>query len=294
MWISDVVLTDSGKSILGKDAPAGISFDPAGVPVRLTLKGRLNADHPPSLSSSEYSYPGFPFQGLIHQTFADNLPLRRVLLDDSIFLPLDAQSQVSDDQLTIVLNTKALTDLAISTLHTISVVDRENSASAEIKVTNSSRMPSLQPLITKVEVVSGVKFKARPGKPFGIDGPPFGGKPSADETATGVPAASDAPAHGRVQGSPHSSQFTLLHDSEDGGDDGKYLRVEGYNFPVSIYMHWAQLNGARIYAHATWITDEEQPKSILFLHLSDDILLKPAGQNVISYANPFGFRFFWF
>lgn len=271
MWITDVQLAESGQSIKGADAAAALSFDPEGKPVRLKIKGKLNAEHPPKLDPKDFALEGFPFAGLIQQTFVGKEPKRRVMLDDSIWLPLDPNVKPTDTELTVILNSKALTDLAISNLHEIAVIDREDSSVASVRVANSIPVVGVQPAITKVEMVGILKFEAKQG---------LHSKEKDNDNRKGEVRK--------------SNNLRILHydgNHGDGHDDIKYLKVEGFNFPLSIFSHWAEVNGKRVYAHATWVTNAENPKSVLYLHAPEGSILKPEGQNQLMYANPFGFCF---
>lgn len=268
MWVTDVQLADSGQSIKGANAVAALSFDPEGKPIRLKLKGKLNAEHPFKLDQKDYALQGFPFAGLIQQTFVGKDPKRRVMLDDSIWLPLDPSVKPTDTELIVVLDTKALTDLAISNLHEIAIFDREDVAVAPVRVANATPVAGVQPIITQVEVVGNIRLE------------PKNESKSEDDD------------NGNHNGqNKKKDDFRILHGDDDGRDDEdkvRYLRIEGHNLPVSYYAHWAQLNGVRLYAHATWVTDENNPKTVLFLHLPED-LIKPADENLLTYANHFGF-----
>lgn len=310
MAITEVLLAENGLSILGPDAPAALSYQPQGSPIQLTIKGKLNAEHPPKIDEGDYSYPNFPFEGLIQQTFVDSKPLRRVVLDDSILLPLASNSVASDSQLELQLNTVALTDLAISGLHRVSVIDRESEAVAEIRVANPSPAPLPRPDFLEAELVGSLKFKSKPVKPGAADtAENFGGNgnqsPHSDDQVLSPEDADSA--SGQDIESEGLQAFTLADvevdeievesgETEAVAEDGgpKYLRIVGRNLPVSIYAHWAQINGVRVYAHATWVTNETVPKTVLFLHLPEGFVQKPTGENTLSYANPFGFKFFAF
>lgn len=293
IWIDEVVLADTNQSILGANAAGALKYDPEGRPVRLKVKGKLNAEHPPKLDAEDYQLSGFPFEGLIQQTFVGKEPKRRVLLDGSVWLPLDVNSPPTDSELTVVLNTKSLVDLAWSKLHRLNVIDREDEAVAEVRVANSEVVSGVQPFIVKVEAVGNMKFQPKGGS----QGHEKGESNNGNDEGKDKDKDKEREPGNNGNHNGQNKNFQVLHedgDVEDNDDSPKYLRVEGFNLPISVYAHWAQVNGVRVYAHATWITDEEVPKSVLYLHLPENFVLKPTGQNELSYANPFGFRFLWF
>lgn len=299
MAITDILLAESAQSILGSDAPGALSYAPQGSPVRLIIKGKLTAVQPDddgekhdfSLFDNDddgnnddhhdyYNPSNFPFPGLIQQTFVSNKPLRRVLLDDSILLPLAPGSRASENQLEVLLNTKALTDLAISKLHRITVVDRSREAVAEVRVANESLTAIPKPVFLEVQLVGNMKFTK----------PEHGGGNDDDDQEHGNGHRQDDEQHNFTLADADDAEDQHDHNDDEGDDsEHKYLRITGRNLPVSFYTHWAQINGSRCYAHATWVTDEPEPKTILFLHLPHNFVQKSEGENTLSYANPFGF-----
>lgn len=263
MWITDIQLANGGGSISGGNSAAVLKFDPTGDKIALKLTGKLVADHPPSFQDGDFKLPGFPLVGLVNQTFTGIHPHRRVTLDDSILLPL-AETLPSTESLTVILDPKAIVDLAIDKLHTITVWDRNDHASIKVRVHNSiDAIDKLQPVIAKAEIVNKMRFRS-----IGNNGNHFG----------------QLKKYTLMQDAGAASDATSLED-----EPGRYLRIEGRNFPLSIYEHWCQINGQRVYAHATWIVDDPEPITVLFVHLPEEMALRPDGENRLSYANPFGF-----
>lgn len=117
LLITDVQLTDSGVSIMGKDAPGSIVPDYAGKEVRLTLKGVFKHQRQALKLRSFLFTLEAP---LVQQTFAfeGKEPHSRVLLNDSVLLE---PVSVSATEIEVVLQTKYLLDLYLRGLHKITV-----------------------------------------------------------------------------------------------------------------------------------------------------------------------------
>lgn len=291
--ISDVVLADSGLSIMGTKAPGSLAYTPDGQPITLTVKGQLSAEHPPKSEPGDYSGAGFPFAGLLQQTFGDTLPHRRILMDDSILLPLATNTEPSDSAVSVVLNPKDLIDLAMPVPHWITVVDGEASATADVRVVNSQLPSGLQPTISSATLVDSLSYQGVESKPGNSEGNSTGkSNGNSDHENNGLHLGQQKNASSSVLDDATSTESpdATTTEAPDASSSPRFLRVVGQNFPVSFYAQWAQINGERAYAHATWITTDSSRVSVLFVHLPDDFVSKGDGLNSLAYATPFGFQ----
>lgn len=121
LLITDVVLTETGTSILGKGAPGSLVPDYAGKEVGLTLKGTFK-DNRQALKSKNFL---FTLESPLTQqtfTFEGKEPKSRVLLNDSVLLEVVS---VSATEIRAVLQTKHLLDVYLKGLHKLTV-EHEN------------------------------------------------------------------------------------------------------------------------------------------------------------------------
>ncbi|PKL77211.1 MAG: hypothetical protein CVV27_06305 [Candidatus Melainabacteria bacterium HGW-Melainabacteria-1] len=161
LLISEVLLTQTGISVFGKDAPGSIEPDFAGKDISLTLKG-IFKDKKKDLALKDFLFTLEP--PLIQQTFGSKEPKARVLLDDSILL--DPVS-VSGTEIKVVLHTQGLPDLYLKGLHRISVEhgDGGNSWYTDglVRIGEPVPVTDLKPGIETVEIL-----RDKTGKPLHI------------------------------------------------------------------------------------------------------------------------------
>ncbi|MEZ0369307.1 MAG: hypothetical protein ACAI44_09505, partial [Candidatus Sericytochromatia bacterium] len=161
LLISDVRLTETGVSVMGKDAPGSIEPDFAGKDIGLTLKGTFR-DNKKDLQFKNFLFTLEP--PLLQQTFVGNEPKDRVLLDDSILLE---PVSVTGTEIKVVLHSEGIPDLYLKGLHKLSV-EHGNGApvwytDGLIQVGEPEPVTDLKPRIDAVEVMRDEK-----GKPLHI------------------------------------------------------------------------------------------------------------------------------
>ena len=149
LLINDVVLSDTGISVMGKDAPGSLEPDFAGKEIALTLTGTFkNSQHQP-LSASDFLFTLAP--PLVQQTFIGTEPIARVVLDNSILLEA---SSVTETEIRAILRTEKLPDLYLKGLHRLSVEQGDWYTDTLIQIGDPTPPPSsLMPHIDSIEVI---------------------------------------------------------------------------------------------------------------------------------------------
>lgn len=149
LLINDVILSDTGLSVMGKDAPGSLEPDFAGKEIALTLTGTFkNSQHQP-LSASDFLFTLAP--PLVQQTFIGTEPIARVLLDNSILLEA---TSVTETEIRAILRTEKLPDLYLKGLHRLSVEQGDWYTDTLIQIGDPTPPPSsLMPHIDSIEVI---------------------------------------------------------------------------------------------------------------------------------------------
>jgi hypothetical protein len=151
--ISDVVLTETGESIMGADSPAEIHADyTLETPISLKLQGKFSGLSSLALSASSFSYEA----GLKYQTHQDNAPRFRVLLDNVLILEI---INFSETHLEVLLPQQYLSELYLQGLHTLSVTAEEKTTQASINVGRPNINVSSFPQIDSVEQITTESFQ---------------------------------------------------------------------------------------------------------------------------------------
>lgn len=136
-FISDVVLAETGESVMGEGAPAALAFSyTTSEPLFLNIKGRFMAAPPLSEPLMRFSYE----PGLLHQTFSatQTEPSVRVLLNDSLLLtPVSVTAQ----EIQLSLEGQFLLDVQENGLQRIKLIAGAQSVEKQIKVENT--IPSI-------------------------------------------------------------------------------------------------------------------------------------------------------
>ncbi|PIW14650.1 hypothetical protein COW36_21675, partial [bacterium (Candidatus Blackallbacteria) CG17_big_fil_post_rev_8_21_14_2_50_48_46] len=150
LLITDIQLTESGASVFGPTAPAALTPDYAGSPLRLTLKGKFERRGEKELKLKNFLFQYEP--PLVQQSFVGKEPKARVLLDDSILLQVET---VSATEIVARLNTQLLPDLYLKGNHRLSVELGEWYTDALLNVGEPVPVEysRLQPQIESVEVL---------------------------------------------------------------------------------------------------------------------------------------------
>jgi hypothetical protein len=149
LTISDVVLTETGQSIVGKDAPGAIQ--PVYTTdhfISLTLRGTFQTA--PSTTLEHMATTLEP--GLVALSFLGKQPSVRVLMNRSILLqPVSA----SEHEIIVKLNSRAIPDLWLAgSSHELSVEAGELIARTQVKVgTPLEDLINLSPVIHQVEIL---------------------------------------------------------------------------------------------------------------------------------------------
>ena len=146
--ITDIVLTDTGKSIK-EDGDAAIEPDYAGKEINLTITGKFK-NVGMSLDNLQFTNEA----GLIHQSVVEAEPVIRVLLNDVIlFSPVSA----SETEIKVKIDTIGIPDFYLKGLHKLSIEAPGISASTMIRVGDPAHVDSLSPGIDSVEVIKDDK-----------------------------------------------------------------------------------------------------------------------------------------
>jgi hypothetical protein len=150
-YISDVVLAETGESIMGAESPAVLSSAYADVsPVLITLKGHFKTE--PALTEPLMRFTYEP--GLLHQTFTGEAPGARILLDDSLLLePVN----VSLKEIQVALSPQFLTDLQHSGLHTLRLIAAGVEATQQIRIMGQDAAADLLPVVIETAVQNGAE-----------------------------------------------------------------------------------------------------------------------------------------
>lgn len=150
--IDDVLLSETGQSIIGANAPAGIEPDFAGKEIRLTINGVFK-DKKKALQQSSFLFTLDP--ELLAQSFlwsSDRQPRSRVLLDQSLLLQTEA---VSGTQIQVRLSTERDLTYLLKGLHHLSVEHGNYYTDTLVRVTEPTpTQEDLAPQIEDVQVLT--------------------------------------------------------------------------------------------------------------------------------------------
>jgi len=148
MLISEIVLTETGESILGAEAPASIQahYD-QDHEVSITIKG--NFQTAPSMSLEHLQFTLEP--SVLHLGLVGKEPPVRVTLDHTILLtPVSA----SATEIVATLNTRGIPELYLKGLHTLTVAAGQLLIERKVQVGEPLSVPaSLNPVIDQVEIL---------------------------------------------------------------------------------------------------------------------------------------------
>jgi len=148
MQIAEIVLTETGESILGADAPASIQahYD-QDHEVSITIRGDFKTA--PSMSLEHLQFTLEP--SVLHLGLVGKEPPVRVTLDHIILLtPVSA----SATEIVATLNTRGIPDLYLKGLHTLTVAAGQLLIERKVQVGEPLSVPaSLNPVIEQVEIL---------------------------------------------------------------------------------------------------------------------------------------------
>lgn len=119
-YIRDVVMTETGKSVMGVNAPEAIQpvySDPN--PIRLTVTGNFDTNIPFSEPAMRFTFE----PGLLHQSFAGETPAVRALLNGVLLLEA---VMVTPQRLELLLPQHYLPDLYLQGMHALTLVAGES------------------------------------------------------------------------------------------------------------------------------------------------------------------------
>lgn len=143
--LTDVLLSSSGQSVVGSNAPAPIQTELIGEELKLTLQGSFPSER---LSDEDTR---FTFEaGILHQTFQGQEPNVRVVLDGAILLePIE----MSSSRIQVRLNTLGVSELWLSGLHQLELVIDSRRYQKSILIQAPDAGLSATPQILGVETI---------------------------------------------------------------------------------------------------------------------------------------------
>lgn len=148
MDISEIVLTETGESILGPEALASIQghYD-EDHEVLITIRGNFNTAPAVQLEHMQFTLE----PAILHLGLVGKEPPVRVTLDHTILLtPVSA----SATEIVASLNTRGIPDLLLKGLHTLTLAAGQLLIERKVKVGEPLSIPaSLNPVIEQVEVL---------------------------------------------------------------------------------------------------------------------------------------------
>lgn len=146
--ITDVILVSTGKSLSSNSSEEALKpvFEKTNN-LELSIKGSFNASEL-NLDRLKFTY----IPGLLHLSLGETELPYRITLNESILL---TPVYVSPQEIRVVLNTEAITDLFLNGYQTLQVVANSEVAKKQIRV-ESTQQPSisLSPSIQKVEIIT--------------------------------------------------------------------------------------------------------------------------------------------
>lgn len=148
-YIRDVVLTDTGESVMGTNAPAAIQARYSrSNDILLTLRGNFKPDLLMSEEMMRFTYEA----GLMHQSFRGDTPAAHLLLNESILIePIS----INLESMTFKLNTQYLPDLYLSGLHRLTLVAGPERIQKDVRVGSPNEFILLLPQLLSVRSEQG-------------------------------------------------------------------------------------------------------------------------------------------
>ncbi len=152
--IENVVLTETGKSVMEEGSPAEAAIEPdySGKEILLTITGKFNTT--PDMKLNNMLFTNEP--GLIHQSVVEDEIKIKVLIDDVIlFSPVSA----SPTEIKVKIDSKGIPDFYLKGLHKLTILANEFFSDTLVRVGEPAAVSSLTPSISSVEVIKDSKNK---------------------------------------------------------------------------------------------------------------------------------------